>query len=407
MVNRYLIADAHLNGFDKSYDHFKLIEDGHIIKRYNKLEDRLILKKVSDLGKRINPTNKGQMGKITDKAFVDYVDKYISVDMNKIRNTKTKKHNKLKYTNKFRWPAFIAAATLISIFALGSKQKDVDASDNIIIVEAESNTEEATTEEMIPVSTEDLTISNEQDIVTNTPTEENDINSTMINENFEDIFQFSADNNTGLNNDNNRIVEENYGTYLDQICPIYGMDSTLSRKIICQENPTNSASNPYAHGPAQTEYVHDGEELTCYNQQTGQNETITVDINRIDTDAEYAMKVFVMMYMRQFNYINENYGYKLSDAELIDITTLSYNFGQTIVTDGLYYSDNYEGAIKYIYEHRQGGDPLYREHVYSYMNDGTEINITSSDGVTHSAIFDNTNINDYVSNTTETKTMAH
>ena len=41
------------------------------------------------------------------------------------------------------------------------------------------------------------------------------------------------------------------------------------------------------------------------------------------------------------------------------------------------------------------------------MNDGTEINITSSDGVTHSAIFDNTNINDYVSNTTETKTMAH
>lgn len=396
MVNRYLIADAHLNGFDKSYDHFKLIEDGHIIKRYNKLEDRLILKKVFDLGKRINPTNKGQMGKITDKAFVDYVDKYISVDMNKIRNTKTKKHNKLTYTNKFRWPAFIAAATLISIFALGSKQKDVDASDNIISVEAEETKEENTTEEIISISNEeDLTITNNQEI------EKSDIDE------FEDIFQFSSDNNTGLNNDNNRIVEERYGAYLDQICPIYGMDPTLSRKIICQENPTNSSSNPYAHGPAQTEYVHDGEELICYNRQTGQNETITIDINKIDTDSEYAMKVFVMMYMRQFNYINENYGYKLSDAELIDISTLSYNFGQTIVTDGLYYSDNYEDAIKYIYNHRQGGDPQYREHVYSYIDDGTKINITSSDGVTHSAIFDNTNMNDYVSDIKETKTMAH
>lgn len=407
MGDKFLVADAHLNGFEKSYDHFKLIEDNRIIKRYNKLEDRLILKKIEDLEKRIYPLNKGQMGKITDKAFVDYVDKYISVDLNKVKSQKNKKHNKLKFTNKLKWPTFIATATLLAILALGSKQNDVDASDNIISVEAEETKEENTTEEIIPISNEeDLTITNNQEIE-KSDIDESIVDSNLINDEFEDIFQFSSDNNTGLNNDNNRIVEERYGAYLDQICPIYGMDPTLSRKIICQENPTNSLSNPYAHGPAQTEYVHDGEELTCYNRQTGQNETITIDINKIDTDSEYAMKVFVMMYMRQFNYINENYGYKLSDAELIDISTLSYNFGQTIVTDGLYYSDNYEDAIKYIYNHRQGGDPQYREHVYSYIDDGTKINITSSDGITHSAIFDNTNMNDYVSETKETKTMAH
>ncbi len=409
MANKYLIADAHLNGFQKTYDHFKLIEDGNVIKRFNKLEDRLILKKIVDLDKKINPTNKGQMGKITDKAFVDYAEKYISVDISKIKSSKNKKHNKLKYTNKFKWPTFIAVATLISILALGSKQKDVDASDNFFTVEAETNTEEITTEEMIPVSTEeDLTMTNEQEIITNTSNQDElEINTTLVNDGFEDIFQYSAFNNTGLNNDNNRIVDERYGAYLDQICPLYGMDNTLAKKIICQENPTNSTSNPYAHGPAQTEYVHDGETLTCYNRQTNQNETITIDINRIDTDMEYAMKVFVMMYMRQFNYINDNYGYKLSDAELIDIATLSYNFGQTIVTDGLYYSDNYEDAVKYIYDHRQGGDPQYREHIYSYIDDGTKITMTSSDGVSHSAIFDNTNISDYETNTKETKTMAH
>lgn len=402
MSDRLLIAEAYLDGFETKYKNFKLVEDNVIKRRFSPSEDSKICKAIKEYNIRPKGGLTSKRTTIDNDLFVNYIDNHLIPKIVKKRKKQYKPNKKML--------AFIAAASVVAILALGTKANEVSATENDTKITTETTTEEDNniTDEMIPVTTEEnLTVTPEQEIMTESTTEEAPmINSTMVNDNFEDIFQFSASNNTGLNNDNNRIVEERYGAYLDQICPVFGMDRTLARKILCQENPINSSSNPYAHGPAQTEYIHANEELTCYNQQTKQNETIIVDLNRIDTDMEYAMKVYVMMYMRQFNYINEHYGYKLSDAELIDISTLSYNFGQTIVTDGLYNSDTYEDAIKYIYTHKKGGDDSYREHVYSYIDDGTEVTIISSDGVAHSAIFDNTNITDYQADSKETKAMA-
>lgn len=432
MSNKYLEAYSYLDNGKINYQSFKLIENGNIKKKYSPSGDSKIVNAMEEFNIRPTGSLKYHQAIIKNEMFVDYVDNYLIP-----KNKKKKKRNKNFKLSK-KWWAFITTASVLAIIALNNKSDEVSASENETTITTESTTEE----DITPIKEESpLTI--EKDIEITTPTdandeqnifEKNEIEANFVYNDFEDIFQYSAENKW---TDYYDYVEEHYGPYLDKYCPMYGMDKNLAIAILSQENPLNIQNNNAivdkylvndeyvelrsgGYGPAQEENVHNGEIVSCVNLITNETDYINdyigvdkngnsmygVDVKRCETDMDYAIHIFIMTYMDCANYLYQKNNFELTDSQFIDIVTDSYNKGKYGVEKSILYSNSYEDVINL--NKNLGGDYYYRSNVYKHLKDGTEISITTNDGVVHKAIFDNTNVDEYlVDSNKEIKAMAH
>lgn len=176
------------------------------------------------------------------------------------------------------------------------------------------------TPEAIPTETIATPTQIEEEIETIAPTEEvietiEETNNIINNSSFEipasninlDIG-YSSIRNTSEDINKYNTVRENYGEIIDRIALETRWDPRLITAIIAQENPYNQDQTFRGiYGITSTSSIHNGQTygLGTFDQNGDHQITdITVDINRVNTDAEYAIYVQLAIlqdYLRPYN----------------------------------------------------------------------------------------------------------
>ena len=176
------------------------------------------------------------------------------------------------------------------------------------------------TPEVIPTETIATPTQIEEVIETIAPTEEvietiEETNQIINNSSFEipasninlDIG-YSSIRNTSEDINKYNTVRENYGEIIDRIALETRWDPRLITAIIAQENPYNEDQTYRGiYGITSTSNIHNGQTYGLGTfDQNGNHQIIdiTVDINRVNTDAEYAIYVQLAIlqdYLRPYN----------------------------------------------------------------------------------------------------------
>lgn len=176
------------------------------------------------------------------------------------------------------------------------------------------------TPEVIPTETIATPTQIEEVIETIAPTEEvietiEETNQIINNSSFEipasninlDIG-YSSMRNTSEDINKYNTVRENYGEIIDRIALETRWDPRLITAIIAQENPYNQDQTFRGiYGITSTSSIHNGQTYGLGTfDQNGNHQIIdiTVDINRVNTDAEYAIYVQLAIlqdYLRPYN----------------------------------------------------------------------------------------------------------
>ena len=176
------------------------------------------------------------------------------------------------------------------------------------------------TPEVIPTETIATPTPVEEVIETIAPTEEvietiEETNQIINNTSFEipasninlDIG-YSSIRNTSEDINKYNTVRENYGEIIDRIALETRWDPRLITAIIAQENPYNQDQTFRGiYGITSTSSIHNGQTYGLGTfDQNGEHQIIdiTVDINRVNTDAEYAIYVQLAIlqdYLRPYN----------------------------------------------------------------------------------------------------------
>lgn len=176
------------------------------------------------------------------------------------------------------------------------------------------------TPEVIPTETITTPTQIEEVIETIAPTEEvietiEETNQIINNSSFEipasninlDIG-YSSIRNTSEDINKYNTVRENYGEIIDRIALETRWDPRLITAIIAQENPYNEDQTFRGiYGITSTSRIHNGQTYGLGTfDQNGDHQIIdiTVDINRVNTDAEYAIYVQLAIlqdYLRPYN----------------------------------------------------------------------------------------------------------
>lgn len=176
------------------------------------------------------------------------------------------------------------------------------------------------TPEVIPTETIATPTQTEEIIETIAPTEEvietiEETNQIINNSSFEipasninlDIG-YSSIRNTSEDINKYNTVRENYGEIIDRIALETRWDPRLITAIIAQENPYNQDQTFRGiYGITSTSSIHNGQTYGLGTfDQNGNHQIIdiTVDINRVNTDAEYAIYVQLAIlqdYLRPYN----------------------------------------------------------------------------------------------------------
>ncbi len=171
-------------------------------------------------------------------------------------------------------------------------------------------------------------------------------------------------------------LASNYEQYYNYYGHIYGIDPTLIRAVICQES--GGVHKEYdghaAIGAMQVAIINEGSIIKAYNFETGSidEEEISKDkLNNVSTN----IKIGTMMLQS----LLDKYNYDIPKA------IQAYNFGSGNMAK---LGNNWMGSREYIKE----GDPLYFEHVMSFISDGDILNIRKRDLSTVSVSVDNQSI---------------
>lgn len=226
-------------------------------------------------------------------------------------------------------------------------------------------------------------------------TEDNNIllESNVIDNGFENIFEFSYDDRSY--SDNVYTVSNNYSSSIELYANKYGIDPKLVSAIICQENPNNIRNYDMiaGHGVTQIESIWDGNEVYAYNFETNQTESSgIINVLKCTDDQDYSIKLSCMILNNYYNTIHSNYSDILTPEQELGATIWAYNKGITAICNGLNNTDNYNDFITYVKNNSNGGDNEYIEHVLSYIKDEDIITIKSKDGTINAILIDNINI---------------
>ena len=334
---------------------FELYLNGKLIKRTNNTETKRIMN-------NLKPNN------IKLKKEYDYT----ITDQKFINNFVSKPINRKGLTGVGAISA-VGLVLLTGIYA--SKPKEEEFEQTILPLEQSneikasvSETEELVYEEEIeqnPIDVEPITstepITNETPILE----ESNDVNYyDMGNDN---IVNFSAEDKSDDFYDE---ITSKYGDSINKYASMYGIDSNLIVAIISQENPTYKKNNSSsgAYGLMQVENIWNNKELTCYNKEQNCYETIIVDTSKVNSDADYSIKVGCMIFASTAEAINKRTN--LTDAEAFQATLIAYNKGITVTTKVLNNTYSFDEFINTITS-TKGGDNNYTENVLSHLPDET------------------------------------
>lgn len=334
---------------------FELYLNGKLIKRTNNTETKRIMNNLKPNNIKLK---KEYDYTITDQKFInDFVSKPI---------------NRKGLTGVGAISA-VGLVLLTGIYA--SKPKEEEFEQTILPLEQSneikasvSETEELVYEEEIeqnPIDVEPITstepITNETPILE----ESNDVNYyDMGNDN---IVNFSAEDKS---DDFYEAITSTYGDSINKYASMYGIDPNLIVAIISQENPTYEKNNSSsgAYGLMQVENIWNNKELTCYNKEQNCYETIIVDTSKVNSDADYSIKVGCMIFASTAEAINKRTN--LTDAEAFQVTLIAYNKGITVTTKVLNNTYSFDEFIDTITS-TKGGDNNYTENVLSHLPDET------------------------------------
>lgn len=334
---------------------FELYLNGKLIKRTNNTETKRIMN-------NLKPNN------IKLKKEYDYT----ITDQKFINNFVSKPINRKGLTGVGAISA-VGLVLLTGIYA--SKPKEEEFEQTILPLEQSneikasvSETEELVYEEEIeqnPIDVEPITST--EPITEETPIleESNDVNYyDMGNDN---IVNFSAEDKSDDFYDE---ITSKYGDSINKYASMYGIDPNLIVAIISQENPTYKKNNSSsgAYGLMQVENIWNNKELTCYNKEQNCYETIIVDTSKVNSDADYSIKVGCMIFASTAEAINKRTN--LTDAEAFQATLIAYNKGITVTTKVLNNTYSFDEFINTITS-TKGGDNNYTENVLSHLPDET------------------------------------
>lgn len=166
----------------------------------------------------------------------------------------------------------------------------------------------------------------------------------------------------------------------------YGIDPNLLVAIFAAESNgthVDYSQNGCAIGAFQIENIWDGQPLSAYNFETKEMENINVNYEKLK-DFDYNAMIGTMILQYNMRYFDYN----------IPQALLAYNMGTSRV-DG--FGDNWNTARLSC----ERGNPMYLEHVFSYLPDGCYLSMKKPDGGTSNCIIDNSGSNIYEYSTTK------
>lgn len=201
------------------------------------------------------------------------------------------------------------------------------------------------------------------------------------------VYEFNFEDRS--NSEKSNYAKENYTTLVNKYSAIYGLDSKLVLAMLTQENAYNEInySNIGANGVMQIESIWYGHEICAYNFENNSYETVTIEKEKL-TDPEYSIKIGCMILNNYYNTLYNNYVTTgvISKSDSILATIIAYNKGITAICNliNTYGSD----FTSHISETR-GGDNDYINHVSSYMEDMSLVELQNKDDSASLLMFDN------------------
>ena len=283
---------------------------------------------------------------------------FYNVSISTILENKSRKVNKkVSRVNKFREPIIKASAIVMTILTINSiVHGQLKSKKNNVMVEEETN---IVAKPVLLKNTEPIIVNNEEYIIDSTVKENSD------NKLEEQIDTFYFDYEDRSYSEKATYTREMYAELIKKYSDMYGISSNLMLAIATQESGkhSNIISNGGGLGLFQIQVLGDwnwlGKELSAYNFNLGYVETIVVgeklngeiDCNLVG-DLEYNIKLACMIMASNL---------KICNYDIIS-TIQMYNSGSNVLNLKETYGDDWVN-------HRSNlpGDPLYLEHVLSYV----------------------------------------
>ena len=309
------------------------------------------------------------------KSIVNKFDRNLIIDRSK----------KYKLTKNIAIGTVVSAIGIFTVCSFLGKGPNTDTDTNTITTVTNTNSD---IDDIIPInlgisagfsnifaSGSDLTSLNSlSDILCN-----KDIDSELTPSNVDNLDFFSFNYEDRSSSETVSISKNNMETF-NKYGEKYGIDPNLLMAIMSQEGSgihKEYSENGHAIGGFQIENVWDGESLSAYNFETREMETIKVVYNELK-DFDYNAKVAAMILqlcMRKFDYN-------------VPQAVQAYNMGIGRV-DG--FGDDWNTKRLSC----NSGDPMYVEHVFSYLHDGYFLTMKKPDGKTVNFVLDNECSNTY------------
>lgn len=283
---------------------------------------------------------------------------FYDVSISNVLEKKSKKcSKKVSRVNRFKEPIIKAGAIVMTILTINSI-----VNGQIKNKKSSTSLDEGSTSMIKPVL-----LKHEEPIVINNAEYVIDNNVDMISDNQdeESINTFYFDYEDRSYNEKAMFTREMYQDLIKKYSDMYGISSNLMLAIATQESGkhSNVISNGGGLGLYQIQVLGDwnwlGKDLTAYNFNLGSEETIVVgenfngliDYNLIG-DLEYNIKVACMIMASNL---------KICNYDII-ATIQMYNSGSKVLSLRDTYGDDWVN-------HRSTlpGDPMYLEHVLSYV----------------------------------------
>lgn len=201
------------------------------------------------------------------------------------------------------------------------------------------------------------------------------------------VYEFNYEDRS--NSEKSNFAKENYNDIVNKYSTMYGLDSKLVLAMLTQENAYNEVnySNVGANGVMQIESIWYGQNICAYNYESNSYETVTIEKDKL-TNPEYSIKIGCMILNNYYTSLYNNYVTTgvISKSDSILATIIAYNKGITAICNliNTYGSD----FTSHISETR-GGDNDYINHVSSYMEDMSLVELQNKDDSTSQLVFDN------------------
>lgn len=180
-------------------------------------------------------------------------------------------------------------------------------------------------------------------------------------------------------------TQHNYGYLIEKYSKLYGLDSRLMTAIATQERGEHSSVVDTGGGIGLMQVqmsVWSNQELTAYNFETNEYETITVDPYRL-SELEYNIKVGCMIFQSvtkffDYNILASIQGYNMGIGSVSKILN-NYAIDMNVSVDEILNNQKNVDWLQYR-EMIDRGDREYIEHVLSWMGPNIDINNIKQDG---------------------------